>query len=568
MARHALLSLALLFLAVACGGPAQPSAERLAARAAEDTVAIFDGGRITAEELDQAILARPAKDRHDFGSGDLDAFRELLRSLAIDRLLQAEAEDTGFAKSPEYTAALAEMYRQVLVRQSLTETPPPFETPTEAEIRQRYEETAARPEVGDQRFVYTIFRRRPPDADPSPQVAELESLRQRVLAGESFELLAREHSDSETRHVGGALGWVTRGQLSPDLDRVLFELEEGVPSEPIVSAEGVHLFFIATGLSDTIPSFETVRESIQRTLVQERQLIALQELVDSTALPADAFVPDRDELAQLMEETDPGTAVLRLGDFELTRGQLERKVATEQRRSDADTSSAGNLTHAIFNGIRQREVLFHRFHRQGETLRPEVRQRFDDQAKIFLVDRYTEHLLDQELDRREAELRAFHELHRRRFVSPLELRLEALVVPLGDRPAQTMAALETRSAAVAARDLTLEDLARELGGEVQTSDWVDLDRLAMFRAQAAFFAPSLPVGGVSPAYNSGRAIEIFRVLERREPSPLAYEVAREAVRAAYRAQHGQELYQDLVDRRLQDAQLEILEDRLVTVPAM
>lgn len=560
-------SLRVVLLLLALGGAfgcSDPGAEPDATSdpPGAETVAIFDGGEITRDEVDAAIVALPPKERNQLNAETLDRYRELVRSLALDEILLADAETSGYSSSEEYTAELETMYRQVFVHQALLDSPPPFDEPTEAEIRERYE--ASRQQIGEpeQRYTTTIFRRLAPGQDPAPVVEELDAIRQQVLDGESFTVLAREHSESESRHLDGAIGWVRRGAVTPDLEEIVFGLEEGVPSRPIVTPEGVHLFYVETVLAGEVPRLEVVRNEIRQTIRQERRALAIQEMVQAVEPPADAFVPDRTEVRELLRATDPTTTLLKIDDDELSLGELRGQVDREQRRVDGDDRPRSEIALAIYNGIRQRELLFHHFRSEGRTLDPQIRRRFDRQAETFLVQRYSAHLIEQELDRRSDELAEFHELHKNRFVTLLELRLEALVVPHGDAPGRVMATLERERPRLTAGETTLEALAPELGGEIQVSDWVDINSLSAFRAKAAYFAPAIPTGGFSPPYNTGRSIEIFQVLERREPRPLSFESAREQVREAYLQRHGQALYEEMVERRLDDASFEIIDSHL------
>ncbi|MCG8461430.1 MAG: peptidyl-prolyl cis-trans isomerase [Holophagales bacterium] len=562
--RPAAGSLLLLLLACADSGtPERRVANTGEPRAADpETVAAFEGGRITRAQLDGEILALPPQERDAFGAENLDAYRELIRELALDALLLDEARKVGFESSPTFASHLEEMRRQVLVQQVLLESPPSADTPTEAEVKARYESSIERFGEPEQRFALTIFRRRLPGDDPTALIEEVEDLRKRVLGGEAFAVLAEKHSDSESRHMKGALGWVRRGQLPPELEEILFGLEEGVPSEPILTPEGVHLFYIDTVLHSELPSLEDASEEIRQSMLRERRMIALQEMVIATELPDGAFVPDSDQLEGLLRETDPRTVLLDLDGFVLTLDDLRQRVARESGRAEDDVDRPAQLARAIWNGLRQREVLHHRFRSEGQELTPEIRRRFEKQAESFLVERYTDHLIEEEIDRRMPELEAFYDQHRNRFVTPLELRLEALIVPHGDSPARVMAALEEKRAALEAGRMSLDELAKQVGGELQESSWVDLDTLGAFRAKAAYFAPRTQAGSYSPPYNTGRSIEIFRVLERREPRPLGFEPAREKVRDAYRELRGQELYQQLTSQRLEAAGFEIVEAHL------
>ncbi len=67
-------------------------------------------------------------------------------------------------------------------------------------------------------------------------------LRERVLAGEDFETLARQNSDDASSVVGGGdLDWVNEGGMPPEMEAVVNELEIGELSEPFRTATGWHI---------------------------------------------------------------------------------------------------------------------------------------------------------------------------------------------------------------------------------------------------------------------------------------------------------------------------------------
>jgi peptidyl-prolyl cis-trans isomerase SurA len=71
---------------------------------------------------------------------------------------------------------------------------------------------------------------------------ELEKIRQKVLAGEDFGILAAEISqDPGSAIKGGELGWLNKGDTVPEFEKAMDNLQVGEISQPIVSQFGVHL---------------------------------------------------------------------------------------------------------------------------------------------------------------------------------------------------------------------------------------------------------------------------------------------------------------------------------------
>ncbi len=59
-----------------------------------------------------------------------------------------------------------------------------------------------------------------------------------------FPRLARQFSQGVTALSGGDLGWVRQGQLEPELDQAVRQMETGAISDPIRSEEGYHVLWL------------------------------------------------------------------------------------------------------------------------------------------------------------------------------------------------------------------------------------------------------------------------------------------------------------------------------------
>ncbi len=49
------------------------------------------------------------------------------------------------------------------------------------------------------------------------------------------------HSDCPSKDEGGELGWLERGQTTPEFDRQVFRLREGLAAFPVESRWGYHV---------------------------------------------------------------------------------------------------------------------------------------------------------------------------------------------------------------------------------------------------------------------------------------------------------------------------------------
>lgn len=70
----------------------------------------------------------------------------------------------------------------------------------------------------------------------------IQNIRQQIVDGASFGELAAEHSEDESNAIfGGDLDFAGRGRFVPEFEDMLFSLEVGELSEPVVTEFGVHL---------------------------------------------------------------------------------------------------------------------------------------------------------------------------------------------------------------------------------------------------------------------------------------------------------------------------------------
>lgn len=82
-----------------------------------------------------------------------------------------------------------------------------------------------------------------PESESS--VRELaQRLLQQIKDGARFNALAREFSQSTSAAVGGDLGWVTKGQLAPELDRLLDGMSKSQIVGPIKTLSGYYILLL------------------------------------------------------------------------------------------------------------------------------------------------------------------------------------------------------------------------------------------------------------------------------------------------------------------------------------
>ena len=99
---------------------------------------------------------------------------------------------------------------------------------------------------------------------------KIDAVRVRARAGESFDALAREHSDHATRQWGGALDPVVRGDHPGHFDDAAFALAVGAISEVVEADIGLYILKLDERIAATSIPLSDARERIRAYLLGTR----------------------------------------------------------------------------------------------------------------------------------------------------------------------------------------------------------------------------------------------------------------------------------------------------------
>jgi len=89
-----------------------------------------------------------------------------------------------------------------------------------------------------------------------------------------FESQATRHSECPSALEGGLLGDVMAGKLYPELDEVLFQMQEGAIAGPLESEAGFHLILCEKIVPGALITLEAAREKLREHLTNQRRKAA------------------------------------------------------------------------------------------------------------------------------------------------------------------------------------------------------------------------------------------------------------------------------------------------------
>ena len=119
------------------------------------------------------------------------------------------------------------------------------------------------------------------DAEPAEKRKagkRAKDLRQRVVAGKDFAVIAGKHSDcARTKQAGGDLGYIKRGFMPPEFDKVAFTLKMGEVSKVIETEFGYHIIKVVDKKPAGYVPLDDVKDFIKKYLEKGiiREKIAL-----------------------------------------------------------------------------------------------------------------------------------------------------------------------------------------------------------------------------------------------------------------------------------------------------
>src|SRR6056297_34782 len=119
---------------------------------------------------------------------------------------------------------------------------------------------------------------------------EIQSIKEQINSGKSFTEMAKQHSEGPYADKGGQLGFITKGQISEEFDKVAFNLNIGEISDPVKTKYGYHLIKVSDKKEAGVKSLEEVKDSIRQQLANEKKNKQWDEFVSKLRKNADITV--------------------------------------------------------------------------------------------------------------------------------------------------------------------------------------------------------------------------------------------------------------------------------------
>jgi peptidyl-prolyl cis-trans isomerase D len=170
--------------------------------------------------------------------------------------------------------------------------------PTEEELKNLYEEQKAQYTTAEQRKVSHILVAVESDKDAADKaaLAKATQLRERLIKGENFSVVAKDASDDKaSAEKGGDLGFINQETVDPNFAKTAFALATNEISQPVKTPFGYHIIKVTELVPGTTKTFEQVREelaqSFQRSAAENKFYDLGQTLTEQSFEHPDTLEP-------------------------------------------------------------------------------------------------------------------------------------------------------------------------------------------------------------------------------------------------------------------------------------
>lgn len=420
---------------------------------APDVVATYQGGEVTDDELYAFISSLPPGDRRVDASDPQAWWQRQVREAVVSELLLVEMQALGVSSQDRFVKLTRAYVRDVLVSGWVQDNVR-FEPPSNEELRLRFEADRGNWVVPEGRLVASIFLAYSPQRDVSTTRRLADKLVRELRGGASFEELARQWSDSDTRLLGGVLGWVKRDSYSAQLNEILWSLPLRSVSDPQLTADGVHLFSVLQRRQRVEPTFEQVRPALLADEMQIRSDQAIAPLLEPMLDSLQVQLPSPAETQALFQSAPSAREIMRVGAFSLTVGEFRSVVSRE--------GIAANKIWEWLQDLGRRELVFQcEFPKASEDDLDAVTRR---KLQGRLLSSYRQQRTRQWMEAQDVDLQSYFDAHRSRYETPERIAMTRLSWTLSPDARQQRDALQ----AMLATNPTREEI------EASGAHWVDI----------------------------------------------------------------------------------------------
>jgi parvulin-like peptidyl-prolyl isomerase len=171
-----------------------------------------------------------------------------------------------------------EIARQMKVEQRLSQVCKSLPKPSQADIREYYEENREQFKSGERARVAHIVKYVNWQTDEQTAYEAISRAYEELKSGTAFETVVEKYTDCADS--GGDLGFVMRGQMVEEFEDVVFNLGAGEVSDIFRTRFGFHIAKVYSREPATVVAFEDVKGRVTELVKEKMRSEAIDSFVD------------------------------------------------------------------------------------------------------------------------------------------------------------------------------------------------------------------------------------------------------------------------------------------------
>jgi len=446
----------------------------------------------TAEKTDADVLARVGDEV--ITKTDLETKlknlperkREKYRDMTLDQLIEVkvfsnEARKAGLDKDPQMRETTEKATKEILAKHFIEKYIDGKSEPSEEELKKYYSEHKEQFVVPDGVFIQHIVVINQNDA---------EEILGKLKQGASFEEIAKKKSIARSYKDDGRLGWLYKGRMDPELEKVAFNLEKGKLSDVIKTKEGYQIIKVLEKSDKREIAFDEARKNIRYELFWKKK----KELTDKYYAEAkvNKIPAEKGILFKIGDETFKEEIIASI----LSKASDKEKEKVRQRWID----------YLVETTVFSREARKAGLEKDAEVAN-EIKRRTDE----ILADSFIKKFIEGKIQVSDKEIEGYYQSHPEEFNSPLpvNVKVKTILVKTKEEAENILKELgKGASFDTLVREKSLHPSAPQ-GGEI---NWFGKGEKDPELEKAAF---SLDKDKVSDVIKTADGYQIIKVIDKR-----------------------------------------------------
>ena len=251
-------------------------------KAKDAVVATIGTKQITMKELNDKLEQIPPQYRMTFKGEDK---KKLLENIIDRYLLTQEAKRVKIDKIPEVEQKVEDLASNILIQELINREINQKIVITDEEAKKYYDANLDEFKIPEKIKARQILIKVDANATPedtAKKEVKAKELLEKVKAGGDFEALVKESSDdTRTKTKGGDLGFITKGRMSAEFDKVVFETKAGEVGALVKDQEGFHIIKVDEKKGAQQQGLDSVKVRITTKLKRDKQKEMVEGLIAS-----------------------------------------------------------------------------------------------------------------------------------------------------------------------------------------------------------------------------------------------------------------------------------------------